>query len=261
MACGHRPLCRRHTPMSLSLVRGPCYHHFAVLGGGIFISRRQTQWHRNRTRKKGRLIDFSCTKCGPFKKSLKQIYELFLLQSVLASKRESESIKKTIFIRVHLSTNSIWNSSILHPGPIFSSNYIMAWSHGDKTSDGNHSPEKFQKWKTIYFDFGINCVEEFGNEAADDAWHTFSISKYNLFIFINIFSFRVYLQRNKRQTTDHLPMTLAVCGRDNFIARRTKHEPRAHTHHTSPQFEWTRKGKKRNNRGSRMYNTSIGCSW
>lgn len=31
----------------------------------------------------------------------------------------------------------------------------------------------------------------------------------------------VYLQRNERQTTDQLPMTLAACGRDNFIARCT----------------------------------------
>lgn len=39
----------------------------------------------------------------------------------------------------------------------------------------------------------------------------------NIFFSLSLSLPLVYLQRNKRQTTDHLPMTLTVCGCDNFI--------------------------------------------
>lgn len=75
--------------------------------------------------------------------------------------------------------------------------------------------------------------------------HTIYLFIVRLF-FVRSVARPVYLERNAAQTTDQLPMTLTVCGRDNFIARCSVVYATcaiARTHHIELQF-----GAPKNNR-------------
>lgn len=100
----------------------------------------------------------------------------------------------------------------------------MVWRSSDKTADGDGNQQsqfEIRKMENNLFRFWNQLrgrIRKWG-----DAWHTFAIYIRFIYLLWDFFlcsvTRPVYLVRNAAQTTDQLPMTLTVCGRDNFIAR------------------------------------------